>query len=160
MGLLMWLLLPAGLLMFGFALDDEHDHFMLGALGLGMIACLFYLLGINPWTIAKADWIYTLKAAGIYIGIGILWSMLKVYGEASKLEKDDVTDSKGETECLTEIRFDNLMSRTPKWIALWPASAAWSLVSNWLREFFVWVADLFGDVYKKIFMAAIARHLK
>jgi hypothetical protein len=51
--------------------------------------------------------------------------------------------------------FYGIFKKTPKWIAFWPASLAWSALSNWLKEFFVMVADAFKKTYWQLFKTAI-----
>jgi hypothetical protein len=165
--LLIWATFPVGLLLFGWTVEDEdYDGWFLGTVAAAaLFYCGIHFGRVPVWTCAIANWRSCIQWVGAYVFIGIVWSILKTYWSAIKLGKaalsgsEDILGSSltgdARREGAKERRFEEIFKHTPKWIAFWPASLAWSFVRNWIKGLAIWTANRFKKVYRKAFEFAI-----
>jgi len=164
-GLLMWPVWAIGIVGIGMLVDfneeQEESHWVGGTLlSIAMVMLGTHLFGINlPALLANLDYALVAKYALVYVGIGLLWSFLRFYRLSKKIEPCKI---KAADYNLSENNrvFRRLFERVPVWIAFWIPSMLWSSLSDLIAPFFEWVADVFKEVYIKLFEMATGGKLK
>jgi hypothetical protein len=164
--ILAWATFPVAIVFFGWATQDDDENWFWGpVVSGGLIYLGIKTTHLPVWSWAKDNLYGLMFIAVYYLVAGVAWSMIKFYAKAKKITKEDINSrammySDGvirsdDTEKAERDMFYNIFKKTPKWIAFWPASLAWSALSNWLKEFFVMVADAFKKAYWQLFKTAI-----
>lgn len=155
--LLAWLCFPLAMLFFGWATEEEDEHWFIGTVvSGGLMYFMVWVWKIPVITLMRENIVLILKGLAVYILIGIVWSMIKVYFTARKINPKELKDTeKMDKGTAKSYEFKQVMKCTPKWIAFWPSSLAWSIVSNWFKELFVWISDRLKKVYIKLFELGI-----
>ena len=149
--ILAWLTFPVAIVFFGWATQDDDEMWFWGPVVSGVLIYLgLKFTGMHAWEWMRANTKDVLWIAVYYLVAGIVWSMLKFYVKARKRAEDKKLDSDGKKRLFQEI-----FKLTPKWIAFWPASLAWSALSSWLKELFIVIADSLKRVYWELFKMAL-----
>lgn len=156
--MLVYVLLCAGffisLIIAGALVDfdvDTDSHWLLGL--MASLGCIFLgakILDISvEQCFSNMSYLNILYAVACYIAIGIVWSFVRFYSKARKLEE----------QSKTEYTFNKLKSKVPMWIVFWIPSMVWNLLSDILYHMFEWLSDELDIVYKCIFEKATGRKL-
>ncbi len=135
----------------------EEDHWFVGmVLTAAAIWGISWHYGFHPVAWALANKGLALRYAAGYVVVGIVWSAMKFNISVNNIDDDDVEDlvTSGEVR---ESKFRRLFAKVPTWIAFWPHSILWDMLSTWLKSFFEWIAERFEWVYRKMYEGVLIR---
>ena len=164
--ILAWATFPVAIVFFGWATQDDDEMWIWGTLvSAGLIYAGLQMTHMPAWSWIKNNLHEIMFLALYYLVAGVVWSMIKFYVKAKKITKEDIAgraagrshrvpDEEAIADAKQEL-FMGIFKKAPKWIAFWPSSLAWSALSNWLKEFFIAIADAFKKVYWQLFNIAI-----
>lgn len=154
------LLIIAFIIMFpvaGWLLDDDHWVFP-GLINIAIIWFYLHKNDIHLWAAIKNNPQQALGVAVAYIAIGLVWALVKISRRATKIDAEELatsyrthTDEKDIDDKL-DTEFTRAFSCVPMWIAFWPWVLAWDILSDFLKSFFEWVADVFKGTFKFVFL--------
>lgn len=151
--IIMWSLIVIMIPLLGWAIDEDHWFWgivftLVASWGLGKWQ------GFSVWAAVTADWRITLQYALLYIGIGLVWSLLKFYFRARKLKAESLKKDDNSIHDTYQDSFDKLFSNVPVWIAFWFYLLIWDALSDYLKSFFEWIADTNKWLFTKVFEMA------
>ena len=129
----------------------ENDHYTLPTI-------VAVVLGVTYWkSIASLPWQGLLIGFGIYVAIGIAWSVFRWYrwvtvkaAEYRKRYGDTLTPSRKD-DIQREIEVSYHKAKLTAWVAWWP----WSMIWNLTGDFFNMIYETMLGVYQKIADRAI-----
>jgi len=116
-----------------------------------------YLVVFYVWGAGGFFEIFTWTSVGIYIGIGILYSVIKTWFFGKKeLKYNGYTDDPSTDKIKTNIdgqieeRRDDLENNVKRWILLWPISLITTILKDWLKQVWKWSWKNVKVIYEKI----------
>jgi len=138
--------------------DDTHEYWA----GLTVLLTIVLIVIFGNWEYFKKIILFIrdnpfviVGYVLIYIVIGIAWSFLKWYGylrknrESNRLYFEIRIKAEESTESLIP-KFSNNISRIVSWTMYWPFSALWTILHNFLRDIYTFLAEQLKGAYEKI----------
>ncbi len=127
-------------------LADIYENGFFATAALIVICVLFYYKGAN---FAPFMFIISWTFAGTYLGIGLVYSVIRVFFEGRKLGKKIQDLPKGNTSQKDYV-IDKLSGNVSRWWFMWPISLINWVLTDLLRDFWDYVYSKMGNFYRKV----------
>lgn len=162
--------------LFALSLIVEHERSVIAFFSLTIFLGAFHLFGdLNLYSLITEHPGAFLGRMGIYIGVGVCWSIIKYFFRLRKFrsnyldaKNEWLEDRQGRTEedwfqAVSDravfIKELPTFSKSKRDIvfcaAYWPASIVGTLLCDFITDFYHMIVDMFGGVFKRIYMAVL-----
>ena len=141
-------MLPIG----GWLIEDKDSWFGSFVTNSVLVWFICWMNDIVIWTWIKTHQWATVECIAGYIGIGIIWAIIKFSNKARKVKAKELIEEYGTNKDLKiKDTFNKFFSKVPVWIAFWPWVLVWDFLSDFLKSFFEWLSDILKGMFVWIF---------